>query len=874
MADRSNTVGGWLRRRRRLLDLTQAELAVRAGCVLTTIKKIETGARLPSRRLAARLSDSLALSDAERSWLLEQLHGVTTDLPLVPQAPAPQLDPAPAPSLAHPALPPPPGPLLGRSRELTALRTLLTAPASRLVTIIGPGGVGKTRLALQIAAELGDAFTDGVWFVDLAPLRDPALLPLTIARALGLEPGAAPRETLARTIGLRQMLLVLDNLEQILAAAPLLAELVAAAPNLTLLATSRAPLRLVSEQLFELPPLELPPSQQPHALDTYPAIQLFVRRAQAAQPAFALTPDNGPVVAQICQRLDGLPLAIELAAAWLTTLPPLALLCRLERRLPLLTQGPRDLPARQQTLQATLDWSFQLLPARERRLFARLAVFVGGATLEAAEQICWVAERGDILTVLRTLVEHSCLCQHPDDAGEPRFRMLETMREYAGTRLADDGDEAELRSRHAAYYLALAEAAAPQLRGPDQRRWLDRLEAEHENLRAACAWLHEARRPQEALRLVGALHWFWDRRGYLHEGRALTQQALALAEASPSEGGTLRRLRGWALIGAAALAFDQGDWAAAATSAEAAREQFGSLDEHPGLTLALLRLAFGRALYEPARGHDLLAEARAHAAAAGDPWFVGLAHFVSAQAALFGAQNTVTARARMRDAMPALRASGDPYLLAHGLATSGSIELAEGNLQAAREALEEGLVTARKLGDKRSVALIAANAADVARCQGDYERAAELYSESLGLYHELGNQAELPAILHNQGYVALGQGDVGAAQELFRESLRRQHGRGNVRGLAEGLAGLAAVAAAMGASTEAARLFGAVEALRSAHPGPMWPAERFEVERQLAALRGRLPERVFAEQWAAGRTLSLEQVIAEALAPMVGQPAP
>jgi DNA-binding CsgD family transcriptional regulator len=501
-------------------------------------------------------------------------------------------------------------------------------------------------------------------------------------------------------------------------------------------------------------------------------------------------------------------------------------------------------------------------------------MFVGGATLGAIELVCGAPYSGDVLRHVATLAQHSLLQQLADAYGEPRFVMLETIREFALEQLSATGGEARARARHASYYLDLAEAAVPGICSAEQVRWLDRLEADHDNLRAALEWYLAAGQIEQALRLAGALHWFWDRRGYLGEGRALLQAALDAADlAEPSE--ALLRAQAWALVGAAALAFDQGDRANVAVFAQQSAGLFERLGESGGLALALLRLAFVRGASDPAEARVLLGQAQSHARTTGDPWFIGLALFVSAQAVLFGAGDTAAARDFLTKALPALQASGDPYLLAHGSATLGMVDLAEGNLAAARASLESGLSIARMLHDTRSIALMAAMSADVARCQNEYWRAAELYSESLALYHELGNRGEIPAILHNQGYVALGMRDYQAAHDLFAESLRRQHAAGNSAGIAEGVAGLAALATAEGQMERATRLFAAAETIRATNPAPIWPAERFEINRHTMKLRAQLPASIHAQLWRAGQALAVEQAIAYALelAPSAPKPA-
>lgn len=662
-------------------------------------------------------------------------------------------------------LPIQPTSLIGRQREVRAVHDLLARDDVRLVTLTGTGGTGKTRLGLQVAAELLDQFNDGAIFVELAPISDPAFVVSTIAQALGVrDVGGRPvLETLKEYLYEKQVLLLLDNFEQILLAAPSIAELLGACRGLKVLVTSRAALHLRGEHEVPVPPLALPePGRRSLAEDlaTYPAVALFSQRAMEVRPDFALTDESAVGVAEICRRLDGLPLAIELAAARVKLLTPRAMLARLERRLPLLTGGARDLPERQRTLRDTITWSYDLLDEAERRLFRRIAVFVGGCTLEALEAICDVdGDLGiELLEGVASLVDKSLLRQEEDPEGEARFTMLETIREYGFERLDECGEAESLRSRHAICFLALVEQAEPKLQGPEQGRWLMRLEAEHDNVRSALAWSRiEPGRAEVGLRLAGALYWFWYIRGHLSEGRGWLAGLLTRSDAVSTS------VHAKALLGAGWLAMVQGDYAVSCTHLSASAELRQHLCDKSGRGRSLTALAvteyfMGRI----SESDELLQESEQLLRDVGDRW--GLAQTLRQLAANACAEGALEAAATFgREGVAHSRATGDQYALGVGLAQLGRMHLLRREYAPAEAAFKEALVSLVTVGERWWSARCALRLAWIAYAQAYHTRAARLAA---------WGEARLAAIgtrLHG-----VEQADLGRAATLSRSTLGEQ----------------------------------------------------------------------------------------------------
>jgi predicted ATPase len=771
--------------------------------------------------------------------------------------------------------------LLGREQAVGAVRALLQSAEARLLTLTGPGGVGKTRLAVQVARSIQEHYADGVVFVDLSPLHDGQLVPATIAQALGVsEHGRSSlREALIAYLRGRQVLLLVDNAEHVLeATAGEVAALHAACPGLHVLVTSRVALHVQGEQVYPVPPLALPApggGLPVEALGQVPAVALFVRRAQAVQPDFALSRANAAAVAALCRQLDGLPLAIELAAARVVVLPPSAVLARLDQALAVLTGGPRDLPARQRTLRDTIAWSYGLLGPAEQALFRRLAVFAGGATLEAIAAICTDGPpSGDAalepLEELSALVEAHLLRMDEDPDGTPRFRQLLTIRAFALDCLEAGGEAAPIRRRLAAYYLRLAEAACPQLIGPEQRVWLDRLDRELDNLRATLAWARTAGEEEGGLRLAVALATFWAERGHAQEGRAWLEELLKMQE-ERDDRGRQSALRAEALATTAWLAFHQSDWQGAAPLAEQSLVLWRALGRVGNSPLALNALAHvARFEGDRAREEALFRESLALCQAQGDTH--GCATALSCLGTLRqDAGDLEGATPLLEQSLVLFREVGDPNYIAYTLQHLGSVARAQQDFARAQALLEESLALYRDLDDSWDTAWVLSALADVAADRGDVGSARTLCGDSVALFRRLGVTWGVVAGLVHLGRVAALQGDDASAAAAYAECLSLGHAAVradlalSLEGLAQVLARQAARHAARGHMEQAVRLFGAAAAMRATLGLPLAPESSAEHEQQVAAARAALGEQAFAVDWAVGATLPPEQLRAEAL---------
>jgi predicted ATPase len=721
---------------------------------------------------------------------------------------------------------------VGREKERAALRALLAEPEVRIVTLTGFGGIGKTRLALQVADELAGRFPAGVTFVPLESARDADQMVAAISRTLGARETAAStlldslKEHLASTAR-TPMLLVLDNFEQVTAAAPTIAELVAVAPAMKVVVTSRSPLHVYGEHEFPVPPLALPdldalPSVE--RLSQFESVALFLQRAQAVKPDFALTKENAPAVAEICAQLDGLPLALELAAARVKLLSPSAMQSRLERRLQLLTGGALDLPARQRTLRGAIEWSYDLLNEDEQKLFRRLAVFADGCTLEASEAVCNAKEDLglDPLDGMASMVDKSLVRQIETAGTEPRFVMLETIREYAVERLSESGDEPITLRAHAAYFLVLAEeiGSAREASVMDSAEWLDRCEREHENLRAALGWICANDQAQWGLRMGGVLFQFWEHREHISEGREWLARLLALPSAAPRD-----RVRARAVFGAGVLAGVQMDYGLA---------------------------------------NSLLTESLEISRETGDKWAAAVSLNALAVTAL-AQRNVAAARSLSEQNLEVWRELGDKAAVARSLSNLASVVKEQGDYPLARTLYDEALGAFREIGDATAAARVLNKKGDVARDQGDIAEARRLYEQSLETFREFGDRWGTALALTDLGNLARERRDFPSARSLYRDSLRIFHELDYKRGVAQILENLACAVADQGEARRALALAGSAAALRHSLGTPLGSSEQAKLEASLESARKRLAGSEGASAWMEGWTTPLEKTVEAAL---------
>lgn len=723
---------------------------------------------------------------------------------------------------------------IGREREIADARRLLFS--SHLITLTGAGGSGKTRLAIQIAGQLKDEFTDGVWLIDLVPLHEPALVPHLVAQVLGLHPvtDLPIQEHLLSFVRNKQLLLIFDNCEHLnQACAQLAQELLTHASALRILTTSRVPLGVAGEAIYPLSGLGWPvyKVEPSHEVDfegfmEYDAVRLFVERARAISPNFNLTAENAQSIIEICRRLDGLPLALELASARINVLTVQDITTRLKNRFALLISTQHaGLEPRHHTLRATIDWSYALLTPDEQTLLRRLAVFTAGWTLDMAEVVYAGGgiDSGSTLNLLSSLVDKSLIIAETTSRAQARYRLLETIREYALEKLDEVGETPQLRDRHLELFLARAEEAAPKLSEAYQQLWLNWLEGEHDNLRSALAWSLESGQIEAGLRIAIAISRFWEIRGYVQEGLEWFEQLLTRADEkiSPIVHANALTFAGFLamFLGRASIATAYGQ------KAVALAEEVGD-DCNPILILALSSLSSG-------------------ARAEGD----------------FPTAFAISARTiqLLRDS------SESPFFLGMALLAHGGVAIELGNFDIARAALDESLAIAREAGDAFRIAHALNSLGDLARCEQNYTDAQIAYEKSAALLRELGAQHDLASILSNLGYTYLHLGDIERAQTLFSESMIIHQTQLNKPGMKECLIGFAGIALMAGQPSVGARLLAVAGVDRVQSAAPVWLATQMESGQFLERAQSSLTDIEFQSEQFAGRAMSLEQAVDFAL---------
>ena len=719
-------------------------------------------------------------------------------------------------------LPNQPTRFIGRESKISEIKALLLGEDVRLVTLHGPGGTGKTRISLKVAEGVLDQFPDGVFFVPLADDKDRHQLVSRIAQQLGIrEGGRSVLDSIKDYLNDEELLLVMDNFEHLVEHADIISEIIAEAPEIKILVTSRIALDLYGEHRFPVPPMKLPQEEDDlnfEELAENESVTMFVDRAKAADSDFSLTRENASAVAEICRQLDGLPLAIELAAARVKVFKPQMILSRLDDRFDLLSSRARNIPDRHQTLRNTLAWSYDLLDNDEKTLNNRLSAFRGGATMEAVDAVCNFDDSLDILSGLTSLVDNSLIRKDELADGDPRFKMLETIREFAFEKLVESGEVETLQAQHAKYFGDIAiNQIGFELYAENALYWLDWLERELSNIRTMLRWsISDLGDIQLGTQTITSILWFWYRRGYLTEGLNWSERFLELPELKEPS-----LMRAFALQSAGLLSVWKGE-------------------QEKGLDWLKESLALFQREEE-------------------DPW-IGLSYMSNAVAMIN--------MGRDKDARPLLETAGNifkethrDYFLAVVLVHLGNVELGLGNPHKAHSVLEEALDVARPLNEKWILSFVLNNLGEVARTEGEYEQAREYYEKCTELLSDTDDQGDMARFTHSLAYIDQYEGDLELAESKFREGLEMFRRLGNRRGIAECLAGLAGVRARRGQHEWGASMLSAAETLLKSTGGDWWPADRVEVERNREMIRTALEEDVFKNAWRRGKSMNIDQAI-------------
>jgi predicted ATPase/transcriptional regulator with XRE-family HTH domain len=718
--------GEWLKRQRKAAGLTQEQLAEQVSCSTITLRKIEAEERRPSAQIVEQLAEIFNIPQDERTAFLRFARGDWRSTPSPREEEAPWRASTPAlPQHPRSNLPATFTSLIGRDKDIAAVHDYLTNADIRLVTLIGPGGIGKTRLSIASASKSLAEFSEGVFFVALAPLDQPSLIPSALLQALGYieKNNLSPEERLIEGIANKRMLLVLDNCEHLIEdVARLASSLLSACPRLKILTTSREALGIPGEWLYSVPALDMPKESSIVDIETiskFPALLLFAERARAVRSDFALNAENIRAVASVCAQLAGLPLAIELIAARVKMLSIEQIAARLDDRFALLNSGSRIVPSRQQTLRATLDWSYELLTEPERELFRQLSVFVGGFTLEALESVALLDSDQSILDALSRLVDKSLLLVEQQD--QPRYRFLEPIRQYARDKLNETRESNLIQDRHLNYYLRVAEEAEPYLFGVGQQDWKNRLELDHDNLQVALAWSLESNQIEAGLKMAGSLAWFWHNKGHLSEGNLWLEKTLA------SGIGIQGKERAKALRASSILSTGSGDYIRARAFAESSVKIYREMGDNLGAGLVLADL--GASLHWGGKEEEAIES--------------------------------------LEESLHLLRATGERWEIAYALLWLGDTRFRMGDMERAATSWEESLRLTQELGDPYLIAWSLGGLADVTRLRADYKHATGMFKESLSLYLSSGSKFGPPFSMEALALVAVALGDAKRAARLW-----------------------------------------------------------------------------------------------------------